>query len=74
MDIQFISSLYFRKKHSIFGSGSSKSASNPRRMKLTQTQMKNAMERTKLALAELKKGDGNLGREMLEQALDAWSV
>lgn len=41
-------------------------------VKLTKAQMSDAVELTKFALAALQKGDGDLGRERLEQALGLW--
>mmetsp|Transcript_26567 Transcript_26567/g.45349 ORF Transcript_26567/g.45349 Transcript_26567/m.45349 type:complete len:413 (+) Transcript_26567:152-1390(+) len=40
--------------------------------KLSKIEMADAVELTKFALAALQKGDGNLGRERLEQALGIW--
>ena len=40
--------------------------------KLSKEQMGDAIELTKFALAALQKGDGELGRERLEQALGLW--
>jgi len=40
--------------------------------KLSKEQMGDAVELTKFALAALQKGDGELGRERLEQALGLW--
>lgn len=40
--------------------------------KLSKAQMGDAIELTKFALAALQKGDGELGRERLEQALGVW--
>ncbi len=40
--------------------------------KLSKAQMGDAIELTKFALAALQKGDGELGRERLEQALGIW--
>ena len=40
--------------------------------KLTKAQMGDAIELTKFALAALQKGNGELGRERLEQALGVW--
>eukprot|EP00579_Thalassiosira_antarctica_P020934 CAMPEP_0201952950 /NCGR_PEP_ID=MMETSP0904-20121228/1516_1 /ASSEMBLY_ACC=CAM_ASM_000553 /TAXON_ID=420261 /ORGANISM="Thalassiosira antarctica, Strain CCMP982" /LENGTH=473 /DNA_ID=CAMNT_0048496747 /DNA_START=44 /DNA_END=1465 /DNA_ORIENTATION=+ len=51
---------------SLFGNPSSNSK------KLSKAQMADAVELTKFALAALQKGDGDLGRERLEQALGIW--
>ena len=53
---------------SIFHS-TNKSSSNK---KLSKEQMGDAIELTKFALAALQSGDGELGRERLEQALGLW--
>ena len=46
-----------------------KSSNNKR---LSKEQMRDAIELTKFALAALQKGDGELGKERLEQALGLW--
>jgi vacuolar protein sorting-associated protein VTA1 len=45
---------------------------NNRKKKLSKEQMGDAIELTKFALAALQNGDGELGRERLEQALAVW--
>jgi hypothetical protein len=40
--------------------------------KLSKEKMADAVELTKFALAALQKGDADLGRERLEQALGLW--
>ena len=54
-------------KLSPFGKASSSTST-----KLSKAQMADAVELTKFALAALQKGDGDLGRERLEQALGIW--
>lgn len=54
---------------SIFHNNSNKSSNNK---KLSKEQMGDAIELTKFALAALQNGDGELGRERLEQALGVW--
>ena len=50
----------------------SKASSSTTSTKLSKAQMADAVELTKFALAALQKGDGDLGRERLEQALSIW--
>ena len=52
---------------SVFGGNKSSGST-----KLSRDQMADAVELTKFALAALQKGDGDLGRERLEQALGLW--
>jgi vacuolar protein sorting-associated protein VTA1 len=52
---------------SLFGKSSSPSSA-----KLSKEKMADAVELTKFALAALQKGDAELGRERLEQALGLW--
>lgn len=56
-----------KKKSSRFGGKSSNSTMN-----VSEKQTIDAVELVKIALAALQKGDGNLGRERLEQALSVW--
>lgn len=53
---------------SLFG----KSSSSTSTAKLSKEKMADAVELTKFALAALQKGDADLGRERLEQALGLW--
>ncbi|KAL7532609.1 hypothetical protein ACHAXR_004731 [Thalassiosira sp. AJA248-18] len=57
----------WRSKHSILGKLSSHS-----RKSISNAQVADAAERTKIALVALQKGDGDLGKERLGQALGAW--
>ena len=58
---------------SIFhNSNNNKSTKNNSKKKLSKEQMGDAIELTKFALAALQNGDGELGRERLEQALAVW--
>lgn len=49
-----------------------KPSSSNKNKKLSKEQMGDAVELTKFALAALQKGDAELGRERLEQALGVW--
>lgn len=57
----------WRSKHSILGKSSSHS-----RKSISNAQVADAAERTKIALVALQKGDGDLGKERLGQALGVW--
>ena len=58
---------------SIFHNNSNKSSNNNNNnKKISKEQMGDAIELTKFALAALQNGDGELGRERLEQALAVW--